>query len=350
MDLKLPLNTEILTSVSKLDQFRGSWSVRPPASKDRLQRFAEAARVQSIGASSRLAGIHVTDAEVASLIGGEAIPHRDAGEIVGYAAALREPLPGADTLLDAMTLRELHARIVNGDAPTPWRSDPMHRESFDADGKATGIVFPSLPPRLIESKTEELLTWFELEMRTTEQHPVLVVGTFVLYLFAICPFYRGNGRLARLLTSRLLERAGYGFMPYASLEAETELRRDEYHHALLTAQTHLWTDEGKLGPWFAFLLGCLVAHRERVENKIALERQASDYPPLQRAILEAVREHGDVDAALLLHATGANRNTLKDNLRRMVRGGVLEKIGERRGTRYRMATGRIAGASVEGTF
>ena len=59
---------------------------------------------------------------------------------------------------------------------------------------------------------------------------------------------------------------------------------------------------------------------------------------MQQAILQAVREHGNVDAGLLLKATGANRNTLKDNLRRLVTRGVLEKTGLKRGTRYRLAT------------
>ena len=45
-----------------------------------------------------------------------------------------------------------------------------------------------------------------------------------------------------------------------------------------------------------------------------------------------------MDAGLLIQATGANRNTLKDNLRRLVERGVLEKTGQRRGTRYRLAT------------
>ena len=51
-----------------------------------------------------------------------------------------------------------------------------------------------------------------------------------------------------------------------------------------------------------------------------------------------MREHGTVDAGLLLKATGANRNTLKDNVRRLVTQGVLEKTGERRTTRYRLAS------------
>jgi Fic family protein len=39
-----------------------------------------------------------------------------------------------------------------------------------------------------------------------------------------------------------------------------------------------------------------------------------------------------------MRATGANRNTLKDNLRRLVDRGNLERLGQRRGTRYRIPT------------
>ena len=67
--------------------------------------------------------------------------------------------------------------------------------------------------------------------------------------------------------------------------------------------------------------------------------RALDFSPLQRKIVETVREHGTVGAGLLIEATGANRNTLKDNLRRMVDRGVLERFGERRGARYKLATG-----------
>ncbi len=88
-----------------------------------------------------------------------------------------------------------------------------------------------------------------------------------------------------------------------------------------------------------------------IETTLALERPVDEYPPLQRRILETVREHGNVDAALLIQSTGANRNTLKDNLRRLVRGGVLEKTGERRGTRYQLSSGsrvnRLLGEALE---
>lgn len=348
MDLKIPLNAELVAAVSRLDHFGGQWSANHGVSAERLARLEEAARVQSTAASCRLGGLRVSDADVAGLLRGEALPLRDSAEILGYAAALTAAFPGSERLVGIEDLRSLHGLVLGNTGESGWRTQPLHREGFDREGKATGLVFPSLPPRLVEEKTEELLTWLELELRSGEQHAILVIGTFVLYFLAVSPFERGNGRVSRVLTSHLLRRAGYGFVPCASLEREVEELRERYQQTQYRAQTGLWTGEGDIEPWLGFFVEVLDRHRERVATKLVLEREVRDYPPLQRVILETVREHGDVDAGLLLRATGANRNTLKDNLRRLVVSGVLEKTGQRRGTRYRISSGAPARPSAEG--
>jgi Fic family protein len=340
--LSLEISEEILGVVSRLDRFQGSWSAGLGIPPDRLDRIAEAARIQSVGASSRLAGIRVSDAEVAALLQGGTPPLGDGPEILGYSAAIDQPLPSAEEILTSDAIRALHARMMGKDPaePSPWRTEPLHREAFDQDGRATGRVFSALPPRMVEQKTEELLTWYELELREGERHPMLVVGGFLLLFLAISPFARGNARLTRLLAGRLLERAGYRFVPYASMEREIEILRDRFYDAYDVSQTHLWSDRANPRPWLEFFAEVVDRHRQRVEVKSRLERDVYEYAPLQRAILETVREHGTVDAKLLIQATGANRNTLKDNLRRLVQSGILEKTGQRRGTRYRMGRGR----------
>jgi len=330
-----------------MDHFGGQWSANPGLPVERLARLEEAARIHSTGSSCRLAGLHISDTDVAGLLCGEAVPLRDSVEILGYAAAMTSAFPGSERLVTVDDVRALHHVLLGNDEHSDWRTGPLHREGFDASGKATGLVFPTLPPRLVEKKADELLTWLEFELRSGEQHAILIIGTFYLYFLAISPFERGNGRMARLLIGHLLRRAGYGFIPYASVEREIEESRNDYQQTLLSSQTRMWSDEADLRAWLEFFLQVLDRHRERVEAKLVLEREVRDFPPLQRAILEAVREHGDVDAGLLIKATGANRNTLKDNLRRLVQHGMLEKTGQRRGTRYRMASGEPARPGAE---
>lgn len=339
MDLKIPVTNEILGRLAALDRLRDLWAAEPPIPQPRLARLIEAARVGSVAASSRLAGLRLTDADVSRVLGGDDEGVREVRLIRGYAAALDHRLPEAGALLTSEDIRRLHAVMVGAvaDEPTPFREVELMREAFDAEGRATGRVFTTMPPHLIADKTETLLTWYEFELRSGERHPVLAIAALLLVILAISPFASGNGRLARILAGHLLRRAGYGYVDAASLEAEIEARRETTYDAFDEAQLRLWSGEADLAPWLAAFVEICTRHRQRVESRIDLERRLQSFPPLQQEILRAVREHGSVDAGLLLETTGTNRNTLKDNLRRLVSSGVLEKTGERRATRYRLA-------------
>jgi Fic family protein len=343
MELKIQVTPEVLNAVSRLDHFRGVWAAGTLVPPDRLTRLKEATRIRSVAASCRMSGVRVTDTEVAGLLRGEALPVRESREVLGYAEAMDRPFPSDGPLVSSDEIRKLHAVLLgvreNPEPPTAWRAEPLHLEAFDAEGRAIGRVFQTLPPRLLSEKMEKLTTWLEIELRSGEHHPLLVVASFMLAFLAASPFSRGNSRMARLLAVHLVRRAGYGYLPYASLEGVMEEMRGAYHDAFDSAETRIWTGEADLSPWIRFFLEAMDRHRERVEVKIDLERRSLDLTPLQRAILDAVREHGTVAASLLMAATGANRNTLKDNLRRLVERGFIERLGERRGSIYRLSSG-----------
>jgi Fic family protein len=56
-------------------------------------------------------------------------------------------------------------------------------------------------------------------MESRQMHPLLVTAIFIVVFLEIHPFQDGNGRLSRLLTTLLLLRAGYSYVPYSSLES-----------------------------------------------------------------------------------------------------------------------------------
>jgi Fic family protein len=264
----------------------------------------------------------------------------DAGAALGYLAGMDHDELRTASLLEPDDLRRLNAIVLGSPSGagelSGWRKKPHHREAFDAEGHATGLVFTTLPPRMIASGTEDLLTWLEYELRSAEHHPTVVIGAFILGLLSISPFRRGNARLCRLLIGKLLRRAGYDYMRLVSVEREIEILRDTYHQTFHHAHTGIWSGEADLGSWLRFFLEVLERHQEKLEAMLKSERAAIRLSPLQHSILRTVREHGEVGAGLLLEATGANRNTLKDNLRRLVDHGMLSKSGQRRGTRYRL--------------
>ena len=146
-----------------------------------------------------------------------------------------------------------------------------------------------------------------------------------------------NGDIS--LIAHLMRRAGYAFVDYASLERVFDEMRFAYYDAIDGAETKIWTDEADISPWISFFIESLQALTTRLQAKLDVESRARELPPLQRAILDAIRENGTGAASLLMAKTGANRNTLKDNLRRLVERGLLVRSGSKRGTVYRVSAG-----------
>jgi len=334
-ELDLPVSRAARQAIVRIDRLKQAWASSVGMPSERLVLIEEAARIRSVAASCRLSGIRYSDAEVAGILQDESIHPPQAEFIRGYAAAMSWEHPDSQSLMTCDDLRRLHAVIVGRAGElSDFRDHAYHPEAFDSDGQATGRVFSTLPPHMLQSQCDEMTTWLEFELRSGVRHPLPVIATFAMSVQAACPFSGGNGRLARLLIGVLLRRTGYAFAPFASIESRIEERRVDYYESYDLSRTLFWKGQASLEPWIDFVLDVLKAHALDVEAKLDLERGQAGLPPLQRAILETVREHGVVDAGLLIKATGANRNTLKDNLRRLVDRGALERTGTKRGTRY----------------
>jgi Fic family protein len=345
MNVKIPVDHELLRLIALVDQYRGAWEAGAAVPLQRADALRTAATVNSTAASCRLAGFRVSDADVRMLLEDPETPLLSGREILGYARALDWAPFDDEPALSAGLLGRLHALVAGGATedppPSGYREEPLLREAF-ADGSATGRVFSALPPRMVPQAVENLVTWAELELADHRNHPLLVAGAFSLAALAISPYAKASGRWARVVTVRLLRRSGYAFLPFGSLESQIERTRARYHEAFDASETRLWTGEADLRPWLTYFLEVLGEVVGAVRGAIEVEAATQRYSPLQLKVIETLRVHGTADAALLLEATGANRNTLKDNMRRLVGFGVVEKMGERRGTRYRL--GSAAGA------
>ena len=73
----------------------------------------------------------------------------------------------------------------------------------------------------------------------------------------------------------------------------------------------------------------------------ANQRDASS-DRMDRRIQGGVAIRSTLTVAEAAAATGANRNTIKDKLRELVRAGIAELVGKGRGAHYRQRKGRLA--------
>jgi Fic family protein len=157
----------------------------------------------------------------------------------------------------------------------------------------------------------------------------------VVWFLAIHAFQDGNGRLSRILTTLLLLRFGYAYVPYASLESIIEDNKAAYYQALRTTQLSMKSSSPDWETWIEFFLRCLVRQKQKLETKIEAEQTGlAALSGLSLKIVHLFEDHSSVTVASAVEATGANRNTVKAALQSLGKRGFISQKGKGRGVYY----------------
>ena len=181
----------------------------------------------------------------------------------------------------------------------------------------------------------ELLARVRSRDHRTILHPLLVIAIFVVVFLEIHPFQDGNGRLSRVLTTLLLLRAGYAYVPYSSLETVIEQSKDSYYLALRRTRGTIRTAGPDWSPWLVFFLRALQQQKRNLERNLDREhRVLGNLPQLSVQILEFAREHGRITIAEAVKLTGQSRGTIRDHIKALTKCGYLVPHGAGRGAWY----------------
>jgi Fic family protein len=340
----LKITPKILGLIAEVDEFKGAWRALGRLAPERLSSLRRIATIESIGSSTRIEGAKLSDREVERLLSDieiKAFANRDEQEVGGYA----EVMELIFERWESIDLTENHIKQIHRDLLKHSEKDQRHRgkyktlanhvEAFDPDGNSLGVVFETATPFDTPRLMGELVIWAQSALKKKELHPLLIIAIFVVVFLAIHPFQDGNGRLSRVLTTLLLLRAGYAYVPYCSLESVIEQSKDAYYLALRRTQGKIRTDKPDWQPWTAYFLTALKQQKDRLEKKIEREQiLLGDLPQLSVQILELCRERGRVTIGDAVKVTGVSRNTIKDHVAALTEKGLLVRRGAGRGTWY----------------
>ena len=344
----LTITGELLGLIAEIDEFKGAWLAIGRLAPERLSRLRHVATIESIGSSTRIEGAKLSDREVEQLLSAIEVGSfatRDEQEVAGYAETMNTVFSGWDVIdLTENHIRQLHRDLLKHSAKDErhrgaWKTLPNHVEAFGPGGTRLGVVFETATPFDTPRLTAALLGWTrEALAQLPGVHPLLVIAVFVVVFLAIHPFQDGNGRLSRILTTLLLLRAGYAYVPYCSLESIIERSREAYYLALRRTQSTLRTTAPDWEPWLTYFLGALQRQKRQLQQKMERERMTlGDLPALSVRILEIARDQGRVTIREAAAATGASRNTIKDHVQALTRAGRLSRRGAGRGTWYSLS-------------
>jgi Fic family protein len=333
----------MLSLVAEIDEFKGAWRALGTLAPERLSALRRVATIESIGSSTRIEGSRLSDREVERLLSNleiKSFDSRDEQEVAGYAEVMETVFASWAEI----SVTENHIKQLHRDLLRYSDKDERHRgayktasnsvAAFDADGNQVGVVFETASPCETPRRMAELVDWF----RRAQQgalHPLIAIGIFVVVFLEIHPFQDGNGRLSRVLTTLLLLRAGYAYVPYSSLESVIEQSKDGYYLALRRTQGTIRTEAPDWTPWLTFFLTALHRQMRRLRGKVERERLLlAKLPELAVQILDHARDHGRVTIADAVAITGASRNTLKLHFKTLRERGLLALHGQGRGAWY----------------
>jgi len=340
----LNITAEILALISELDEFKGAWKALGQLAPEQLTSLKKVATIESIGSSTRIEGSKLSDKEVEVLLSNLQIKKfstRDEQEVAGYAEVMNLIFQNYEHIpLSESYIQQLHHELLQYSEKDYWhrgyyKKSPNHVEAFGPDGESLGVVFETASPFETPLRMTDLVQWSNQFYSEKKLHPLLTTAIFVVEFLAIHPFQDGNGRLSRVLTTYLLLRAGYAYVPYSSMEAVIEQSKEAYYLSLRQTQGTLKSDKPNWQPWVIFFLRALKKQKQRLESKIEKEKLIlTQLPELSQQIIELIKSRGRATISEIVTVTNANRNTVKKHLESLTASRHIQKQGTGRGSWY----------------
>jgi len=343
---ELPILPDHLSKIAAIERFAGSWHSASRLNESQRAELKAGTLIDSTAALLRLEGRgtdrDVVDRTLRSLEQHELDFSRHSEEILGLHSALETFTAGeleVRDLFDPAVLMEIHGAVLE-EVPTlrqsrgQLRDAPLVVQAFDAAGVAVGDVFAAPDVAEVSAALAQAFSDARDENDDKRWHPLLVISWLCVRLITIQPFTNGSFRSVHILCEMLLRSEGYGHGAFQSLPAIMEEEAGPYFVAARNFQRTASTTQEGLSSWHSFFLGCLVKQAARVRARQRLDDTLDSLPPLSEEIIRCVRDRGKLTLRDASESTGANRNTVKLHLKKLVDAGSLVRNGTGKGTWY----------------
>ncbi len=274
---------------------------------------------------------------------------RDEKEIKGYYAAINqvEQWAAKGEPVTETLIQTIHALVMADGRlkvkPTPYRDG----QNVIRDGRTREIVYMPPEAKDVPKLMQSMVNW----IRENKELPCPIVAGIAHYQFAtIHPYYDGNGRTARLLTTLILHLGGYDLKGLYSLEEYYAQNLNAYYEAISIGPSHnyyLGRAEADITDWIEYFIEGMVNSFENVfkrmqeanfkgeTDQIDLMRKLD---PKQRKALELFQSFDTITSNQIGKLFGFKPRTASHLCKRWVEARFLEMVDfSNKGRKYRLA-------------
>ncbi|MGL5263360.1 MAG: Fic family protein, partial [Candidatus Rhabdochlamydia sp.] len=251
----------------------------------------------------------------------------------------------ADHLVTEKIIQTLHALVMADGRtkvkPTPYRDS----QNVIRDGRTKAIVYMPPEAKDVTSLMKGMIHWIQ----KSQDVPCPIVAAISHYQFAtIHPYYDGNGRTARLLTTLILHLGGYDLKGLYSLEEYYARNLGAYYEAISIGESHnyyMGRAEADITKWVEYFIKGMAISFENVLKRMADAEGSPDQSnlirkldPRQRRALELFQEFETVTSRQIAELFGFKPRTSAQVCAAWVENGFLEVVdSSNRGRKYKLS-------------
>lgn len=309
-----------------------------PVNPTVLASLRETAKLYTTHYSTMIEGNQLNPKEVEEVIqlaGHFPGRERDEQEVKGYYAALAqlEQYVAQNYPITERVIQTLHALVMSDGRtrvmPTPYRDG----QNVIKDSGTGTIVYMPPESKDVPGLMRNLVLW----IKESEELPCPIVAGIAHYQFAtIHPYYDGNGRTSRLLTTLILHLGGYDLKGLYSLEEYYAKNLLGYYRAISVGPSHNYyfgRAESDITDWLEYFTEGMALAFEKVVNQMIAsnEKGGKDHSalmrtldPKQRKALQLFREYNVVTSKQIGDLFGFQPRTNSALCKKWVENGFLE--------------------------
>ncbi|HCE59728.1 MAG TPA: cell filamentation protein Fic [Wolbachia sp.] len=274
---------------------------------------------------------------------------RDENEVKGYYAALTqvEQWAARGTPITEKIVQTLHTLVMsNGRSkikPTPYRDG----QNVICDSITRKIVYMPPEAKDVPGLMKGMINW----VNESKEIPCPIIAGIAHYQFAtIHPYYDGNGRTARLLTTLILYLGEYDLKGIYSLEEYYAKNLGTYYEAISIGPSHnyyMGRVEADITKWLDYFLEGMVisfdnilkfmneAKNQGLPDQMNLIRELD---PKQRKVLELFQKFNVITANQVGELFGFKSRTSAQLCKRWVEFGFFEIVDHsNKGRKYKLS-------------
>jgi len=314
------------------------------------REFQKDALIRTIHFGTHIEGNELNLNQAEKILEGVEIPgrQRDIQEVINYRKVMNyvDELQTLNTkfTIDEKLIQHLHKLTVDK-ILVPEQCGVFRKTQVVVKNSYSGEVSFRPPMAVaVPFQVTDLLEFINANDKE-DIHPVLKSGIVHYELVRIHPFADGNGRVARALASLILYQEGYDIRKFFSLEEYFDSDAAQYYEALQSVEKK----DGDLTNWLEYFSLGLAIELSKIKDKIEaisvdskIKEKLGGKPLLlsdrQLKIIQYIQKTGYLqNKGFAQIFPMVSEDTILNELKALLKSGVIKKHGVTKGAKYIMA-------------